>query len=545
MRSPRLTLVFDRVRAVSKVEIMVIFASIVFPLILWGPCIYGSEICFNDAGWADYRLHYLAIESYLNSSQWIPAYQQSFTWPHYSSLLYADAYPLPSILLWPIYKLIKFPVGLLFVSLSCLNSICIALLTILLKRRYCLQSSQLLFLSFFFITSPISWNRILSGHESLQLHALVLAPLIFLLVSCRNRLSWTILLVCICGINPYYLPFAACCFVLSTILPRTALNLRQKVLSLTAISVICLSVLFICGYIPGYSQNMSEIWGANMLSLFNPQGTSSLIEPLPVSEPFELEGYSYLGISLLLLCVITLLHSPSKTIFNYKNNIFQASIICALFLLLSWGLTWNISSQPIISPYLHLGLHKTMVSFYGVFRSAGRFTWPIYYLIVIWVVCTLKPYDLRRLLSLAFVLQLLELVLPLSSRINQTFSNRYSHGINPSHVWIANNNEVAEYIRQSSYFIVLDSAAQQSQEPSMPPYTPQTINPSIKANWGGANLSRRPSSALSPSQLLRMIPRGHTATIYVPGESKKMISLINENFYYIAVKGAYLHVTRL
>ena len=545
MRSPRLSLVYDRVSPLNKIEILVLVASLIYPLILWGPCISGSEICFNDAGWADYRLHYLAIESYLNSSQWIPAYQQSFTWPHYSSLLYADAYPLPSILLWPIYKLVKFPVGLLFVSLSCLNSLCIALLTIIFTRRYCLQSSQLLFLSFFFITSPISWNRILSGHESLQLHSLVLAPLILFLVSCRNWLSWTILLICICGINPYYLPFAACCFALSTILSRTAFDPRKKILLSLGILIACLSTLFICGYIPGYSQNMQEIWGANMLSLFNPQDTSSLIEALPVSEPFELEGYSYLGISLFLLCLISFFHYSSKPTYNYHKNFFQASILCTLFLLLSWGLTWNISSQPIVSPYLHLGLHKTMVGFYGVFRSAGRFTWPIFYLIIIWVACTLKPYHFRRLLPLAFVLQLLELVLPLSSRINQTFSNRYSNGINPSRVWIADNYEVADYIRQSSYFIVLDPATQRSQEPSMPPYTPQTINPSIKANWGGANLSRRPSSALSPSQLIRMIPSGHKATIYIPAEGQKMISLINKNFYYIAARGNYLHVTRV
>lgn len=417
-------------------------------------------------------------------------------------------------------------------------------MSILFSRRYSLRSSKLFLLSFFLVTSPISWNRILHGHESLQLHALVLAPLIFLLVSHKNWFSWNFLLACICGINPYYLPFAACCFVLSTILPRTSLKLQKKIFLLTTTLSICLSILFISGYIPGYSQNMVDIWGANLLSLFNPQGTSSFLGAIPVSEPFELEGYSYLGISLFLLSIITLSKPSYKFTKNYKIPLYKASILCALFLLLSWGLTWNISSQPIISPYLHLGFHKIMVSFYGVFRSAGRFTWPIYYLVIIWIVCNLRTHHMRFIVPLAFVLQLLELVLPLSSRINQTFANRFSNGINPSLTWIANNPEVADFIRQSSYFLFLDSASQQAHETIMPPYTPQTINPSIMSNWGGVNLSRRPTTVLSPSQLLRMIPRGHKATIYMSAERDKLTPLINGSFSHISSKDDYLYVTR-
>lgn len=529
---------------IAPVEILVLLFSFVFPLILWGPCTFGPDICFNDAGWADYRLHFVAISAYLNSSHWIPSYLQAFTWPQYSSLMYADAYPLPSILLWPIYQFIKFPVGIIFPLLSILNSLCTAFLAILFARSYNLQPLRLILLSFFLISSPISWNRLLSGHESLQLHSLVLAPLILLLVSHRKWGTWTLLLVCTSGINPYYLPFSTCCYIISALMPNTLLSLRHKPIWLLSSFLCCLGTLIICGYIPGYSQSMSQIWGANMLSLFNPQSTSSILGSLTVSEPFELEGYSYLGISLSLLFLVALIFPAERLTSQHSTRIFQASLLCTLFLVFSWGLTWNISGQPIISPYLHLGFHKLMVSIYGAFRSAGRFTWPTYYLIIIWSTCAIKTEHLRRLLPFALSLQLLELVIPLSSRINHTLNARYTNGINPSQTWSSRNKKVAALLRETSYYLVLESNEEVHKDDLMPPYTPQYLNPSIKSNWGGANLSRRPTTTLALSQQLLLIPSGKTAVLYLTDRNSSLLPIIAKNFAHTERMGDYLFVKR-
>lgn len=538
-----MSLAKSRFRLLGIQETIVLFASILIPLLYWGRCTLGYPICFNDADWADYRLHYVAINSYLNSSQWLPTYQQAFTWPHQSSLLYADAFPLLSLILWPVYQIVKFPVGLIFPALSILNSLLIACCSIVLSRKLRLSNIQLLSLSFFLLTSPISWNRLLAGHESLQLHSLVIVPLVFLIIANACLWQWTALLAVTSGINPYFLPFALCCFIIVMLKFRPSAHILHKLTSILGVCIICASVIVICGYIPGYAQNMSDVWGANILALLNPQDTSSIVDSIQISEPYETEGYSYLGIALILFTCITFVTTSPKKLSIKVPSMRYSSYLCMFFLILSWGLTWNISNQPIISPYHYVGLHKMFVSFYGIFRSAGRFTWPIYYLIIIWCISSLEPRFFRNILILGIVIQLTELVLPMMSRLNLTYDSRVTRGTNPSMSWISGNPRVESFINSSSYFISQPTLYNQHTD-QMPPYTPQLINPVIKSNWGGVNLSRIPSASVTLENTLLNIPYGSKATLYLPNPSQKLLAILQNNFTKDSSHGNYLLVTR-
>lgn len=528
----------------NATEAFVLVFSLVTPFIFWSSCIRGFEICFNDAGWADYRLHYTAINSYLNSPEWLPAFTYAFTWPSKTSLLYSDSYPLPSLLLWPIYRFIKFPTGIIFPFLSILNSFAIGYSSILISRNYNLPKDRLLALSFFLLFSPISWSRLLAGHESLQLHSLVILPLILLLLNHKRLITWTLLLVLTLGINAYYLPFAFCSFCILTLWPLSPRLLFKSLLRLMFVLGLCTLTLFLCGYIPGYQGNTSDVWGANMLSLLDPQGTSSLLEAIPISDPYEQEGYSYLGIGLILLILTTALSSVSPPSADLRTRFLQATFLSVLFVVVSWGLVWNISTQPIVTPYLHLGIHSLLVSFYGIFRSCGRFTWPLYYLLIIWALSMPRQRSTRSLLLIAILIQLLELVIPLASRISHTFNSRVTNGVNPSKTWITQNQEVANMISKSSYFIVFTDKKPSLTNLSMPPYTPQLINPSIYSNWGGVNLSRRPSRIIeSPDQLLS-IPPGQRATIYLGSGIDSIRNMLQRYFIPIEKSGSFVHVIR-
>lgn len=530
------------IHTLRKSEAFLLFVSILVPLIYWGPCATGNDICFNDAGWADYRLHYSAINSYLNSSHWIPAYQFAFTWPSKSSLLYADAYPLVSILLWPLYKLFKFPAGIIFPALSVANSVCISLCIIALRRHFSLSIQQIVLLSFFLLTSPVSWWRLFHGHESLQLHSLVILPLTLMILRVSSRSLWVVVLAIITGINPYYLPFAFLGYLLTTLFTNSIRKPLLKSLDLIVALITCTIVLFICGYIPGYASQMPHIWGANMLSLLNPQGTSTILSPIQISSPYETEGYSYLGIAGTILATFFLFRASSETSSNLRLPAYLP-ILCITFLVISWGLTWNISTTPVTEPYLILGVHKPMVYIYGIFRSAGRFTWPVYYLIFIWSIVNLRSFKSYAFASFLIAIQLFELVAPMASRIRGSYSNKIFLGVNPSQVWAQKNSHVASLIRQSQYFLVSDpKSLQQTLLP--PPYTPQMLNPSIAANWGGVNLSRRPSTEHHFIQQLKLIPKGARATVFTGNLQDNVLAYIRANFTLDDSSMGYLLITK-
>ena len=133
--------------------------------------------------------------------------------------------------------------------------------------------------------------------------------------------------------------------------------------------------------------------GANLNALFNPletglylTGWSKFMKTKPVAELGQYEGYSYLGLGLMLLLIIAIAGVLAKGGQWIKEqwNALRVEIIyicCAgvLLLVASFGTDITLNDRTL----LHIPYPDFFLKIYGIFRSTGRFMWGVWDLVVI------------------------------------------------------------------------------------------------------------------------------------------------------------------
>ena len=145
-------------------------------------------------------------------------------------------------------------------------------------------------------------------------------------------------------------------------------------------------------YIFGYFQISPDDglgWGygyynLNLNSFFNPLSHtyteinwSNFISVKPIQNG-ESEGFSYLGISGLIFLVLFLKH----IFFGNKNIIFEPrSVLLITVIIFFLSLSNNITFGD--TTIINYPLNKYLYGLTSLFRSSGRFIWPIYYFIFI------------------------------------------------------------------------------------------------------------------------------------------------------------------
>ena len=189
------------------------------------------------------------------------------------------------------------------------------------------------------------------------------------------------------------------------------------------------------------------------------------------------------------------------------------------------GHTWNIADVP-ITPHKAILLIPGASEFYDVFRSSGRFVWPIAYSITIWAFHRLNSFNLyRTIIPIVVVLQLFDSNLKSIYRQGTTYSNILKS--RDAFVdWLDNNAELADQIKGANGFIV-GEVENTSLLP--PPYTPQYLNPSIISNWGGVGITRVPriSSKLSSFEhWLNLMKADSQASLFCASTSDSKCSVI-------------------
>lgn len=473
--------------------------GVIITAVAWGPCLAPwNTACFTNGEWGDYKFHYQGWINYLHGQTWIPPYIHAFTWPYQSSVMFTDSIPAAAIIFKPITVAFGFKNWQYFGILSLLNSFVISWSASSVGRYRQWPSQVVICLGILLLTSSLSWSRLIVGHEALQLHGIVILGLAWVIVRQRNLAAWLILVCLSIGIHAYYTPMLLACFC--TYLFGT--NYRTIKLLLLSISVGC--SLFIFGFLPNSLDSGSAVWGANMLSLIDPQGHSSIFTGLKKSEPFEIEGYSYLGFGVLIGLLIQISrHEPDS---SSKSPLFPVCwwIIAISYYVFALGHTWNIGDTP-ITPYKVFYAVPGLPKLYDVFRSAGRFTWLIVYSIMFWLFeCVSRSGKKNLILGIIVALQLLDSNLRTIVRQGGLYKGLLRNGSNPVQKWADLNPAIAENIREANLFIV-GSVRDTSILP--PPYTPQYLNPSSFSNWGGEGITRLPLITKDQSSLQHWIAR--------------------------------------
>ena len=253
-----------------------------------------------------------------------------------------------------------------------------------------------------FIASPVVYYRVgVLGHFELSAHWLLLLSFYFVLNQDTKLRHWNLLIIISLAVNIYLAAMVVVIFLGDMIYGigqfRSRINRLHKLL----IGILtCAISMWVFGYFvySGNSQGLGffRLNGASLLySQYSLAGViegsySRFFGGLGVYDQrpfigFEREGFAYLGLGMILGCVVVSLvvlrHSPKVPSAQRRGYVVIFS--CAFILLLN-----------AFSPRLAFGrreliaipVPREMYEFRQIFRTAERFVWPFYYFIFLLVV---------------------------------------------------------------------------------------------------------------------------------------------------------------
>lgn len=233
------------------------------------------------------------------------------------------------------------------------------------------------------IATPATFHMTLCGQWQI-----LAAIWLYLSPGLRRRApGWALLLTVAALTHPYLLAMVAAIWgadliraLLARRMPLGAiLGGAALALSLPAAAAWLTGIFWLARAGDGAVRGMKVEWGfgiykTNLLAPFDPKGWSLLLPDLP-TRPEEIEGFAYLGLGVLLLAVVAvalLCRGRPRVHLRVEHLPFAFVLI---------GFT-----AFAITPYLAVGAHvmklpwpEPMIGLGNLFRSSGRFVWPLVY----------------------------------------------------------------------------------------------------------------------------------------------------------------------
>tara|TARA_B100000029_G_C17595264_1_gene963866 strand:+ start:1 stop:2136 length:2136 start_codon:yes stop_codon:yes gene_type:complete len=404
-----------------------------------------KNISFTSIDWifhnSDMIHHYVGWNYFKNDAWRFPlGSNPTYGLEHSSSIIYSDSIPLLAFF----FKIFKNYLPYNFQYFSLWIFLCFFLqgfISFKLINHYTNNISFSLIASFFFLISPIFIYR-LSFHLALGGHWLILASFYiqtFQSQKLRNIL-WNILIACALLVHFY---IAASCIIIYSVFFASEIFSKKDLMYLLKKISIFFIVVFLTMYLSGYFmiptiQTLGVGYGItklNLLGILDPfyqnaplnLETWSLFLPDLPSNIGEYEGFSYLGLGVILLailaiCLIILDYKSEKKllvkIYNKKIYIF----LFFLFLLISLSNKIHFGSYELI----HLEINKHIYGLLSLLRTSGRLFWPSYYLIFIFcIILIFKGISLKKNIFILFILLLVQIIDTSSGYKQLLFSKKF------------------------------------------------------------------------------------------------------------------------
>lgn len=366
--------------------------------------IYGFKILnVTYDGWlmqgGDLTQHYIGWRFFRNSKWHFPiGLMDNITYPNKASIIYMDSIPLFAV----IFKLLSPILPKTFQYFGLWGIFCFMLqggLAALIIKVFTKDTLIASLTSILFVLSPVMifrmfWHSALAGHW-----IILLSMYIYLNRSHFNTLIkkvaiWNIIIGVASSIHIYFIPMIFIIMVGYLLCDYLENRNILETLIIFLTSILCgLFILFILGAFVGNVKVGSGGLGdfsANLNSIINPQGWSKYLKNLELAKSLQYEGIAYLGLGILILCVIS--------IYIYINNkfgkkvpktdkSFKISIIMIIIL------TYILAISNIVTlgknilftiPYPDF-----VLKILEIFRATGRFMWIICYIVDILVIVSL------------------------------------------------------------------------------------------------------------------------------------------------------------
>jgi hypothetical protein len=395
--------------------------------------IYGNLLSFTYDAWLlsagpDQVQHYVGWLMYRQSAwSWPLGLISNYAYPGGVAISYTDSIPLLAIF----FKLFSNFLPNVFQYTGLWIMLCFVLQAIfayLLLNKFFNNTILSILGSGFFILSPIMLFR-MGGHFALAGHWLILVAL--WLIFANDKLAWRtwlILLALALLVHPYLL------FMIFFLLLYKIIDLFfiKKVLSLKKLLLFLLSVLlwtFLLAYVFGLftaSQETAPGYGdfsMNLNALINPLGWSSILSDRSLIR-YQAEGFNYFGLGLFaLLCLAIIKFVIEKNKLYLLKKYYLLILFCLVLIALSLShvVAWDDHILFTINwPKIFLD------NFFGLFRSSGRFFWPVYYLLALIAILSVKSWKFNKaviILILALALQIYDLTPKIVAR-HEEYQNK-------------------------------------------------------------------------------------------------------------------------
>ncbi|HPV70696.1 MAG TPA: DUF6311 domain-containing protein [Candidatus Magasanikbacteria bacterium] len=371
----------------------------------------GSDTFQHQIGWEFFR-----------ASPWVWPWGiiKNLNYPTGVSILYTDSLPLLAI----IFKLIRQFLPSNFQYLGLWMFLCFVLQGMggfLLMRLIKKDTILDILGSLFFVLSPIIFQRA-AGHTSLVSHFIILAAL-FLCLSRPTVLSawrWGVVLVLAWLTHPYIFFMIVPFWLVEQI--RLYKSTSKK--KLWRDNLILLVILILLSWSIGLTSGEGSADGfgdfsLNLNALVNPLGWSNFLPQLPIQE-HQFEGFNYLGLGLILLGIFSgswLVIKRREVIIALGKKFWPVFVVVLFlfFLALSNKIYFN---QHLIFSY---SLPAIIEKILNCVRSSGRLFWPVYYLLMIGALFSLRFFKKTTaiiIISLALVIQITDLSVGLKEKRN-------------------------------------------------------------------------------------------------------------------------------
>lgn len=239
-------------------------------------------------------------------------------------------------------------------------------------------------------TSPIILNRFIDNtHYTLTSAWIIFAAILLSLQRNIKFFYWIFIFLFSILIHLYFLPFILVIYILTLCFEIYSNTVKLNyVFVMTAFAAIIILLMSVTGYFFGGVSGKDVGYGlfrSTLLSLIDSSGWSKILPD--IDEPDgAYEGFAFVGISTIILLIVNLI--PIKKISTSNANLnFKPLWISALFLFL-----FSLSNKIAIGKLelLNFPVPDFMSLITNSFRSSGRFSWLLVFILFIYAVYSLN-----------------------------------------------------------------------------------------------------------------------------------------------------------
>ena len=383
--------------------------------------------------------HYLGWEFFRRSDWYFPfGLTDQLAYPLKTSVIYTDSIPIFAVF----FKLFRSILPRQFQYFGIWGLLCFVLQGYYAAKILGERSSSktvILVGSVFFIVSPIMVFR-MDYHTALAAHWLILLAIYFYSKHEKEYrdifkpvMQWGILGILIGSIHLYFVPMCGAIllgYILCSIWKERKVRIRFFYPGISFSVGLFLTIYLLGGFSSGADTGTNNLglFSFNLNAFLNPMSYSTLLKNTSLWDwPFytqgQYEGFSYLGMGIILLCACGIVLMVKNIFRRRKPSVYQVMTVLMsiglIVLAASPTITWN---DKLL---LQLPYSSTIYKYWGIFGSCGRMAWPVVYFLMIFGITSIGNMKWKRkeISCVVLILACLVQVVDLSGQLYKRHEN--------------------------------------------------------------------------------------------------------------------------